>query len=331
MRNGREGEEEKTQVAPDDDTSKIMNTQQPVRITILGSGTSAGVPVIGCDCEVCRSDDPRDRRTRCSTIIETVDTRGQHRVIFIDTSPDLREQVLRHRIRRCDAILFTHHHVDHLWGLDEVRRFNAVMRLPIDIYAEPRTMENVRRVYPHIFDRNKNTNESFVATLIPHHLAVEQPITLFGLRITPIRIIHGRLPILGFRVEHEHESGNAATDDPLPLAYCTDASAIPPETWPHLNNLNTLILNSLRYRHHPTHFNVDQSIATAEQIGAKQTYFIHMTHNILHADLDPRLPEGINLAHDGLRFGTDFPFQPDDEQPSKDFVRIDEDEQGMID
>jgi phosphoribosyl 1,2-cyclic phosphate phosphodiesterase len=303
----------------------------PVRITILGSGTSAGVPVIGCDCGVCRSDDPRDRRTRCSAIIETVDARGQHRVLFIDTSPDLREQAIRHRIRRCDAILLTHHHVDHVWGLDEVRRFNAVMRMPIDIYAEPRTMQNVRRVYPHIFDREKNTNDSFVATLIPHHLAVEQPIRLFGLRITPIRILHGRLPILGFRIEHESDSANSPARasgefnalDPLPFAYCTDASAIPPESWPRLCELNTLVLNALRYRHHPTHFNVDQSIRTAEEIAARQTYFIHMTHDIMHADLDAQLPEGIHLAHDGLQLGA-LPIQSD-EVPPVDFVRVDED------
>lgn len=294
---------------PDD-----AHTRQPVRWTILGSGTSAGVPVIGCDCPICRSDDPHDHRLRCSSCLETIDDTGQSRVILFDTSPDLREQALRQHLKRCDGIFYTHHHVDHLWGLDEVRRFNILMREAINIYAEDRTMENILRVYPHIFESQNNVNASFVATLVPNRIKVGQVIELFGLRIEAIRFMHGRLPILGFRIDRISESNEAGpeafsteggkNDDPLPLAYCTDVSAIPPESWPRLTGLKTLILDMLRPRHHPTHFNVDQAVETAREIGASQTYFIHMTHDVLHAELDSQLPPGMNLAYDGLTLGS---------------------------
>jgi phosphoribosyl 1,2-cyclic phosphate phosphodiesterase len=273
-----------------------------LKFIILGSGTSAGVPIIGCECDVCRSTDPRDKRTRCAACLTFTDPLGHARVIFMDASPDLREQALRHRLMRCDAILFTHNHVDHTFGLDEVRRFNAVMRAPIDIYAERNTMEFLHRVYRHIFERDQNVNDSFVATLMPHVLDSERPLDLFGLRFTPLRFLHGRLPVLGFRIEALDAQRRIAEEQPslLPIAYCTDVSAIPPETWPKLTGLDTLILDMLRYRHHPTHLTVDQAIHFAEEIAARRTYFTHMTHDIMHADLGPKLPEGMALAYDGL-------------------------------
>lgn len=269
---------------------------------MLGSGTSAGVPIIGCDCEVCHSTDPKDKRTRSGAAILFTDPLGHDRVILIDTSPDLREQALRHKLARCDAILFTHNHVDHTFGLDDVRRFNAVMRAPIDIYAERHTMEHLHRVYQHIFEKHANVNDSFVATLIPHLLDAEKPIDLFGLRFMPMRFLHGRLPVLGYRIEEldEHRSVCERQTAPLPLAYCTDISAVPPETWRLLTGLDTLILDMLRYRHHATHLTVDQAINIAGEINARQTWFTHMTHDIRHADLDPKLPEGMKLGFDGL-------------------------------
>ncbi|MCZ6836213.1 MAG: MBL fold metallo-hydrolase [Planctomycetota bacterium] len=266
---------------------------------ILGSGTSAGVPVIGCDCAVCTSPDPRDNRTRCSACLRFIDPKGQERVIFIDTSPDLRQQALRHKINRCDAIVYTHNHVDHTFGLDDTRRFNVVMGGPIDLYADRHTIESLHRVYRHIFEKEKNINDSFVATLIPHLIEPKQSIDLFGLRFTPLELLHGRLPILGFRIE-EIDSGDSPSDGPLPLAYCTDVSAIPPQTWSKLGGLNTLVLDMLRYRKHPTHFSVDQAIDASDRIGASQTWFLHMTHDIKHEELDPQLPEGMALAYDGL-------------------------------
>lgn len=275
-----------------------------VELVILGSGTSSGVPVIGCECAVCTSTDPRDKRTRCSAALRFTDAQGKPRLILIDTSPDLREQALREKLTRCDAILFTHNHVDHTFGLDEVRRFNALMQTPIDIYASQHTMEHLFRVYRHIFQRDKNINDSFVATLIPHMIQLHCPIDVFGVRFTPLDLLHGRLPVLGFRIEAIDERGQTVArhdqPSPLPLAYCTDVSSIPPETWPRLTNLNALVLDMLRYRHHPTHFTVDQAVAAAQNIGASRTYFTHMTHDILHADLDAKLPSEMALAYDGL-------------------------------
>lgn len=272
-------------------------------LTILGSGTSAGVPIIGCDCAVCRSDDPRDQRTRCSAAIRFVDATDQERIIFIDASPDLRAQVLRHGFDRLDAIVFTHNHVDHTFGLDDVRRFNAVMHAPIDIYADAHTMETLYRVYRHVFDKQKNVNDSFVATLIPHLIEPMKPFALFGLRFMPVPLLHGKLPVLGFRVDVLAEDGRSIArvqPAPFPLAYCTDVSNIPPETWPVLRDLKTLILDMLRYRSHPTHMTVNEATEAATQINAERTWFTHMTHDILHADLDPRLPERMALAYDGL-------------------------------
>ncbi|MHC4416747.1 MAG: MBL fold metallo-hydrolase [Planctomycetota bacterium] len=273
-----------------------------VEFVILGSGTSAGVPAIGCECPVCNSTDPRDRRLRPAACLRYVDPAGRPRVVLVDASPDLREQALRHGLRRCDAIVFTHNHVDHTFGLDEVRRFNVIMEAPIDVYAEAPTLEFLGRIYRHIFTKEKNVNDSFVATLIPHVIDPGQALGLYGLRWTPIRFFHGRLPIVGFRIEALDEQGRPAETQPgpLPLAYCTDVSAVPPETWPKLRSLDTLILDMLRYRKHPTHLSVDQAIETARRVGARRTFFTHMTHDISHAELDAELPEGMALSYDGL-------------------------------
>lgn len=332
-----------------------------MRFTFLGTGTSSGVPVIGCDCAVCMSADPRDNRLRCGAALEFIDPSGRPRTILIDATPDLRQQALRHKLARCDAILFTHNHVDHTFGLDEVRRFNAVQHSPIDIFAEPHTLEHLRRVYGHIFDAARNVNDSFVASVISRSLEPNVTLELYGLRITPLRFLHGKLPILGFRFDwvegrgtlrrqpgaqgtrlgeagHEEAArqeaghqevvrGSALSAEPgaagappldtdaltpsalkpaysdgpiLPLAYCTDVSAIPPETWQHLEGLSVLALDALRYRRHPTHFSFNQAIEVAQRVRPRKTYFIHMTHDIAHADAESSLPEEIRLAYDGL-------------------------------
>ncbi len=273
-----------------------------IELIVLGSGTSAGIPVIGCDCRVCTSDDSRDCRTRPSVCFRLTDPDGQERLVLIDASPDLRQQALRHTLKRCDTILFTHDHVDHMFGLDEVRLFNVFMRSPIEVYAEAATMESLHRVYRHIFRRDENVNTSFVASLIGNVLDPARPLDLHGFRFAPLRFLHGRLPILGYRVEKLDEDGNIASvqPGPLPLAYCTDVSAIPDETWPRLEGLETLILDMLRPREHPTHLSVDQATDAARRIGARRTWFIHMTHDILHAEVDAQLPEGMALTYDGL-------------------------------
>lgn len=277
-----------------------------MRFTFLGTGTSSGVPAIGCRCAVCRSDDPRDTRLRCSACLEFTDPEGNPRTILIDTGPDLREQALHAGLDRLDAILLTHNHVDHTWGLDEVRRFNVLMDAPIDIYADAHTFEGVRRVFKHIFDQSSNIQKSFIATLIPHRLKPGEPFELFGLRITPLALLHGRLPVLGFRfdaagVDPLSKPGSASTfSNIFPLAYCTDVSAIPTETWASLTGLRTLVLDCLRHRHHPTHLTVQQAVQTADQIGAERTWYIHMSHDLPHAETNAALPDTMQLAHDGL-------------------------------
>lgn len=266
-----------------------------MRLRFLGTGTTAGIPVIACDCATCTSTDPRDTRTRCSATLEFTDDTGTERVILIDASPDLRQQVLRERIARIDAILFTHNHVDHTFGLDEVRRFNEVMRQPIPIYADEHTMTALGRVYQHIFSPHTNIQSSFIASLEPTIIFPYEPFTLFGLTITPITLMHGKLPILGYLFELPHQQPPL-----LPLAYCTDVSSIPEDSMPYLERADTLVLDALRYRPHNTHFTIEQAIEAAGQIRPSRTYLIHMTHDLGHASTERDLPDGITLAYDGL-------------------------------
>lgn len=263
------------------------------------------MPAIGCDCAVCTSADPRDRRLRTSSLLEFTDAKGQARAILIDAGPDLREQALRHGMKRLDAILFTHNHVDHTWGLDEVRRFNAIQDGPIDVYADAHTDAHLRRVYTHIFDRDRNVNDSFVATLIGHRVEPRRAFTVHGLRVMPVPLLHGKLPVLGYRLEAEGGDVVGVGSGPLPLAYCTDVSAIPTESWAMLTGLETLVLDALRDRRHPTHLTLDQALGFAERIDAKRTYFVHMSHDLGHAETMARLEESGHatraaLAHDGL-------------------------------
>ena len=228
------------------------------------------------------------------------DPMGKDRLVLIDTTPDLRQQALRHRLSRCDAILYTHNHVDHTFGLDEVRRFNAVMNAPIDIYADAHTMGFLRNTFRHIFDRNANINNSFVASLIPNLIVPERAISLYGLRFTPIPLLHGKQPVLGFRIESDT---GADMGGAFPMAYCTDVSAVPTDSWRLLEGLSTLVLDGLRFRHHPTHLTIDQAVGIAERVGARQTWLTHIAHEVRHSVVDDELPAGINLAYDGLALG----------------------------
>ena len=276
-----------------------------MRFTFLGTGTSAGIPMIGCHCAVCTSDDPRDRRLRASACVRFIDAGGHERVILLDAGPDLRQQALREKLQRCDAILFTHNHVDHVFGLDETRRFNAVQQSAIEIHADNNTMDSLERVYKHIFDKDRNVNDSFVATLLRFRISDDEvqsstPISLFGVNFLPIPLLHGRLPILGWRIEPSGALLTGAASDVFPLAYCTDVSAIPNDTWRRMKGLKTLVLDALRHRSHPTHFTLANAIAAAEAIGAERTYFIHMAHDLPHAQTQATLPENMFLAYDQL-------------------------------
>lgn len=263
-----------------------------LELLFLGSGTSAGVPMIGCDCEVCTSGDPRDRRSRPSVLVRYPDAQDPKltRQLLIDTTPELRQQAIAHRIHRLDAVLYTHAHADHVFGFDDLRRFNAVMQQALNIYAEPPVIERLSAMFSYVFDPDHNINKSFVPQLIANPIDVDQPLDFFGARWTPLRLLHGRLPILGFRVDYQGAS----------LAYCTDVSGFPPQTYPLLADLDLLVIDALRYRHHPTHMTVDQALREIEQIKPRRAYLTHIAHDIRHAELAAQLPDHIQPAADGL-------------------------------
>jgi phosphoribosyl 1,2-cyclic phosphate phosphodiesterase len=250
-----------------------------VRVLFLGTGTSHGVPMIGCDCAVCRSDDPRDKRFRTSIYLSFDD--GAR--VLVDTTPDLRSQALQHGIRRVDAILLTHAHADHLMGLDDVRRFNHLSGQPVPIYGSAATLDVVRRIFSYAFEPGASRGGGVPAIdLTP----VDGPFEAAGHEVVPVPIDHGRWPIFGYRIGR--------------FAYLTDCSAIPETSMPLLADLDVVVLDALRHRPHPTHFALGQAIAAAERIGARATYFTHMAHELGHAVTTAGLPAGMSLAWDGL-------------------------------
>ncbi|MBM4100106.1 MAG: MBL fold metallo-hydrolase [Planctomycetes bacterium] len=272
-----------------------------LRFTLLGTGTSSGIPVIACDCATCTSDDPRDRRTRVGAVLEFTDPEGQPRTVLLDCPPDHREHALRHRIRRVDAILFTHAHVDHVFGLDDARLYNVSMRAPVHLYAERTVLDDLERIYDHIFRPHRNVNKSFVADVVTHAVLPGEPIALFGVQATPVRLLHGALPIVGWRFDAPGARAASAGGSAGPIAYCTDVNGIPPETWPRLAGLDTLVLDMLRERAHPTHFSLQDALGVAGRLRARRTVLTHMTHDVRHAELSARLPAGVELGYDGMR------------------------------
>lgn len=256
-----------------------------LELIFFGTGTSAGIPMIGCDCAVCRSDDPRDHRDRASALVRYDD---QH--YLIDTSPELRQGSIRHDITHLQGVLYTHAHADHILGIDDLRRFNAVMDAALHIYAETMVLDRLQMMFDYIFEPHRNINQSFVATLIAHTLVALKPIELGGATWTPVRLMHGRLPILGFRVDYQGRS----------LAYCTDVSEMPGETIETLRGVDVLVIDGLRDKPHPTHMTIAGAVDIAEQIGAGRALMTHIAHEIAHAELAARLPEHIQPAYDGL-------------------------------
>lgn len=254
-----------------------------LNITILGSGTSTGIPVVGCDCQVCRSDDPRNQRTRCSALIN-YDTHN----ILIDTATDLRQQALRENIRHIDAVLYTHSHADHMHGIDDLRGFNFRHHGPIPLYGSPRTLERARDNFNYIFADVENPGYVPRLSLNP----VETEFSLFGLTIIPIPLLHGGMQAFGYRIG--------------PFAYLTDCNDIPEESLPLLEKLELLVLDGLRFKPHNTHFNIPQAIEMAQNIGARQTLLTHLSHEVDHPRHNPQLPEGIGLAYDGQKFALEM-------------------------
>jgi len=254
-------------------------------ITVLGSGTSVGVPTVGCGCAVCHSDDPRDNRLRPSILIQY----GGHGVL-IDTTPDFRQQALRFGIERVDAILFTHSHADHIMGLDDVRPFNFKQGGTIPIYGTQQTISDIERAFRYIFDGRES--ESSRPRLVPTVFDTET-IPLFGLDFVPVRLCHGLGTVFGFRFG--------------PAAYLTDHSDIPPESMEKLLGLDILFLDALRHRPHPTHSTVERSIASVEQLKPTDAYFTHICHDLPHAKTEQELPPHIHLAYDGLELKVQLP------------------------
>ncbi|RNC73222.1 MAG: MBL fold metallo-hydrolase [Desulfuromonadales bacterium] len=247
-----------------------------MKITILGSGTSTGVPMVGCHCPVCSSEDPRDKRTRASIMIETAG-----RYILVDTSPDLRRQALRHRLPHIDAVLLTHPHADHINGIDDLRGFHFIHRRVIPCHGSRETMDAVLKSFPYIF---RGLEVAGYAPLMEAHV-VSGPFSLFGQTITPIHLYHGAMPATGYRI-------NGA-------AYLTDCSRIPESSLTLLTGLDLLIIDGLRYTPHENHFNIQGALKVVEQLRPRRAVLTHLTHEVAHGD-EARLPEGVELAYDGM-------------------------------
>jgi phosphoribosyl 1,2-cyclic phosphate phosphodiesterase len=251
-----------------------------VKVTILGSGTSQGVPVIACECAVCHSLDYRDKRLRVSVHLEI-----EGKSYIIDSGPDFRQQVLRERIKKLDALIFTHEHKDHTAGMDDIRAFNFSQHKDMPLYAEERVLEQLKREYSYIFE-----NLSYPG--IPRvelHPITEAPFQIDGIPFIPIRAYHHKLPVLGFRV------GN--------FTYITDANAIPEDEKEKIKGSEIIVLNALRHEPHISHFSLPEAVHLLEELAPKQAYLTHISHLLgFHGQVEPTLPPYIKLAYDGLKF-----------------------------
>ena len=253
-----------------------------MKLTFLGTGTSTGVPIVGCRCPVCTSPAPHDKRTRPSVLLEYAG-----RTVVIDTTPDFRSQALREKIERVDAVIFTHAHADHVLGLDDVRPFFFRQQNPIPLYADTRSMESLRRIFTYIFEQTYAYGG--ILKVDPH--LIDGPFELWDERVVPIPVLHGNLPVLGFRLRK--------------MAYVTDFSAIPEEAIPLLEGLDVLILDALRYKPHPTHSTVENSLRLVEQLKPARAYFTHIAHELQHEEANAKLPPNVQLAYDGLKVELD--------------------------
>lgn len=249
-----------------------------MRITILGTGTSCGVPQIGCQCRVCTSADSRDNRLRCSSLIEV-----EGKSILIDCGPDFRQQMLNVKFRRLDAVFITHEHYDHVGGLDDLRPYSVFG--DVDVYAEKFCADHLMERIPYCFTPKEKRYPGVPAIQLneiqPHVL-----VDVDGVSVMPIRVMHGKLPIVGFRIDN--------------FAYITDMKTMPDTEWEYLRGVEYLVVNALRHKEHPSHQTVDDAIAFSRQLGAKETWLVHMSHDVgLHAEVQALLPEHVHLAYDG--------------------------------
>ena len=260
------------------DASEVLTR----RLIVLGSGTSTGVPVIGCDCGVCASDDPRNNRMRPSVLMKF--PRGN---VLIDTSPEMRLQLVREKVRQVHAIVYTHYHVDHLFGLDDARMFPKYIDGPVPIYCEPDTEKAIRKVFDYAFsERAMAIPAGNLPKMRFEPIGPAVPFELLGQTFLPIRLDHGKFKVLGFRVGD--------------LAYCTDVNRIPEASWPLLEGLDTLILDALRHEPHPTHFSLGEALGVVERLKPKRTFLTHLSHSFDHGPTETTLPPRVGLAYDGL-------------------------------
>jgi phosphoribosyl 1,2-cyclic phosphate phosphodiesterase len=253
-----------------------------VRLTFLGTGTSFGVPQIGCECGVCRSSDPRDRRSRSGALVQAGGAS-----ILIDTPPELRLQLVGAGQSRVDAVLYTHAHADHINGIDDLRMFSVRQRRPLPLYGPPETLERLRMSFDYIFN---DTVRPYEGTSKPclelHPLEPGRAVEVAGVEVLPLAFRHGHMRVYGYRIG--------------PLAYVTDVKAVPSDERARLRGLRVLVLNALWWRPHPTHLSIAEAVATAQDLGAEETYLTHLTHETGHAELAEQLPPGIHPAYDGL-------------------------------
>jgi phosphoribosyl 1,2-cyclic phosphate phosphodiesterase len=253
-----------------------------VELLFLGTGTSAGIPMIGCHCPVCSSDDPHDKRSRTSVLISYGPTR-----VLVDTGPELRLQCVANGIDMIDAVVITHAHADHIMGLDDVRRFNALKQGPLDLWSEPAVQETLNRCFGYAFREPAPEQKVFRPHLVPR--AITGDFQIGSVTWKPIRLFHGQMPVLGFRIGR--------------LAYCTDVNRIPEQSFPLLEDLDLLVLDALQYKPHTTHFSIDEALAIVERVKPLRTRFTHMAHALGHEATNATLPPNVRLAFDGERIG----------------------------
>lgn len=252
-----------------------------MKATFLGTGTSSGVPIIGCDCAVCTSADPRDRRRRTSLYVEAG---GMH--LLVDTPPDFREQALEYKMPRVDAVLFTHSHADHIFGFDDIRRYNTMQRQVIPAYAGEETLQDLQRVFDYI---TTGQEAGFYRPQIDFRL-INGPLQLGPFMIEPLPVVHGAKPVNGFLFQVGYTK----------LAYVPDCKTMPDETLERIRGVDVMVLDALRHLPHATHMTVEESLACLDKIGAKQSWLIHLCHELCHAELERDLPPTIRIAYDGL-------------------------------